>query len=1231
MSTEDIRNRQYILNVNNLNTNLMIEAGAGSGKTTILVDRIIVQIKETDIKMSELVAITFTEKAADVLKYRFQKKLLKAQKDETDPIKKCRLTEALENVDDIQISTIHAFCNRILNECPFEANLGPGFGVLKNQDEANAKNRFIKAYAKVHKNDISFQCIKRLGLTPLNFAQFFSDLVDEEYSQVEWSTPISNPQNYFNKAITIAESVCNVVKSACDTKGLSYEEIVKETSGVGPHIKDGLRRAYEASVSKQPEELRIAIEKLSSYADKDNAGNDILDIKGSVKKSEQEALYNTVKELVNELGSQNSNLREAILLFNDLYLSMLVPMAEEYRKAAKRNLSNQELLNYACNLLRNSDKAREYLRKQFKFFYVDEYQDTDPVQTEIFLWLVADGDLTGNNITEKIANAKLLPGKICYIGDPKQSIYGFRKADITLYRKVKALVEKDANSELVKLYANFRSNKEICTWIEKTFKNDFEGLKIETDKQPCVEKDYLSGVYCYRYEYTNSSTEDLAYEAEHIAKVIKNLIDSNCKLYSADRVVEEKDFMVLTPKKKHINAVVSALKKYGLKVEVDGESSISTSKEVANLFYILDFVNNPYSSLKFGKLIRFVAREHYIPGKDYSEARKLVLEKDDVDFENNLNDMSLSVKERNLVKMLRKLVRKRHTQKPLILVQTVIEDLVSLVYSDVYDDARVGYVYGQLEQVFEQLRSKPIATLNCVCRELKSILENKELDKELIVRNTSDAVKVMNVHKAKGLEGKVVILAAGRASALKHSSSNLYCTETGSGNMIVSEPKENLFKYDCVHSYSNGFETIDKKKAEAEKEEHKRLLYVAATRAEEALIIPIPYALPSKTEAKGNTIFKTGKEYRKGFWGDLIPQCGEDDRVHNPDDALAKLDLAFAQKPGANAEDKARIRALVYTSYCNNLNMNCKNGYGKPGSIIQEPNRAVTNTNSNIVNTKLVYRDDTAYDAKLEENRRILGENQLGGISVKLISPSSCEEHKYHNTGSVEAGRMKGNLYGLILHKTYELLVNQIMLHKAKGIDYIKANLDDTIDYILPLAAKEGLVQEALTREQCRRILIPEEEIEGVLAKIQSQQIEYVANHLKAELTMRMKEFMDDKEIMDDLLGDLSAVAYTELPFAMYMPDENGIKVFVNGTMDLLIETKDKFIIWDYKSDGMQYLKDSDELESIEDFEKAIGMVYAPQLEMYTKAVKIMVEHDELRKTKAIETKLYHMYRVKKG
>lgn len=1230
MCTEDNINRQYILDVKNLDKNLMIEAGAGSGKTTILIDRLIMQIKETDIKLSELVAITFTEKAADVLKFRFQNELVEAHKNESDPIKKRRLTEALNNVETIQISTIHSFCNKILNECPFEANLGPGFGILRTQEEANAKNRFIKAYAKKHENDENMLLIKTLGLNPLNFTKFFSDLIDEEYSEIEYSTSYNTHKEYYDNAISKAQLVCDEIKAAWDATGLSYDRLIKASKGDKPHINDGLIKAYEASMSSNSKNLRIAIEKLSGYIGEDNDGYDILRIKGSVTKKELPEFYKIVKELESKLGQHKTNIREVMYCLNDLYLSMLEPMAEAYKTEAKRNLSNQELLNYTCNLLRNSSKAREYLRNNYKFFYVDEYQDTDPVQTEIFLWLVASKDLVGNNLTEKIKNATLLPGKICYIGDPKQSIYGFRKADITLYTKVKELIIKDANSELVNLYANFRSNKEICSWVENTFKNDFPGLKIETNKQLCDDKDALSGVYYYRYKYSNSTNDDIAYEAEHIAKLIKGLIDSKCKLYSADRPVEEKDFMVLTPVKKQITVVVNALKKYGLKVEVDGESTISNSKEVTNLLYILDYVNDPKNALKFGKLIRYVAREHCIPGEDYTEAIKLILEQDDIEFENQLNALQLSEKVAKLVKKLRRLVSRRYTPMPLVLVQQVIEDLGSLVYSGNYDDDKVGYVYGQLEQVFEQLRNKPIATLNCVCRELKNIVDNKELDKELMVRNASNSVRVMNVHKSKGLEGKVVILAAGRYSNQKHISSNLYCIESTNGNRIVSEPKESSNNFQFIHSYSKGYDVADKGKGEAEKEEHIRLLYVAATRAEEALIIPIPYGVLSDSEAKtGNKKFVEGKEFGTGFWGALKPKYGEDDRVHNPYEAEKLLEERFAQNPGAKADIKARIRKQVYEIYCNTLNENCKK-YGKPSEIIQEPKVISNKSDINSVNDKLIYRDDSVYGTIQEKNLEILGANQLGDISEKLVSPSSMEEHNHHNNGDVEAGRMKGNLYGLILHKTYELVVKKIMLNRHNGIEYIKENQDEIIEYILPLAVGDGLEQEPLTVKQCNRILIPEEVVDELLKKTLTQQIKYLVNHFRGELSGRIKDFLDDKEIMEDLLGEPDTVSYTELPFAMYMPNENGVKTFVNGTMDLLIETKDKFIIWDYKSDGRQYLPNSKELENIEDFEMALDKVYAPQLELYTKAVEQMIANDDKRKGKRIVTKLYHMYRGQK-
>lgn len=126
--------------------------------------------------------------------------------------------------------------------------------------------------------------------------------MDEEYNEIERSTSYSTPKECFDGAIDKAVLVCNAIQDAWNATGLSYDRLVEVTKGDKPHIKDGLRRAYETSISKEPKDLRIAIEKLSGYIGVDKQGDDILNVKGQGKKDDAPDVFEITKTLVCDLG-----------------------------------------------------------------------------------------------------------------------------------------------------------------------------------------------------------------------------------------------------------------------------------------------------------------------------------------------------------------------------------------------------------------------------------------------------------------------------------------------------------------------------------------------------------------------------------------------------------------------------------------------------------------------------------------------------------------------------------------------------------------------------------------------------------------------------------------------------------------------------------------------------------------------------------------------------------------
>src|SRR5699024_11094902 len=152
----------------------------------------------------------------------------------------------------------------------------------------------------------------------------------------------------------------------------------------------------------------------------------------------------------------------------------------------KNQLTFNELLYKAAELLKNSDTAKKHFKDKYRFFYIDEFQDTDPIQAELILHLTHEGKTSSR--LKDWQDSRPKPGSLFVVGDPKQSIYRFRRADISIYNQVKKIIED--NGELVYLDINFRSSNNICNWVENTFKNreDFGFKEKSTETQAGFER-----------------------------------------------------------------------------------------------------------------------------------------------------------------------------------------------------------------------------------------------------------------------------------------------------------------------------------------------------------------------------------------------------------------------------------------------------------------------------------------------------------------------------------------------------------------------------------------------------------------------------------------------------------------------------------------------------------------------------------------------------------------------
>ena len=206
--------------------NLLIEALAGAGKTTILVDRLKAQVKTTD--PSKIVAITFTEKAADELKGRFQEKLLE-EYNEASGAEKDALQNAVEHINDIQISTIHAFCNKLLKEMAFEAGLGLDFEVVQDVNEEEVIRTFFENFCR---DDAQREDRERLAKAGINAEQLFSTFKAMCYKKNvdEWvyDDALSLDSNEFDRTINFIKSK-DILKTIYDC--LREDKPIKDKKG----------------------------------------------------------------------------------------------------------------------------------------------------------------------------------------------------------------------------------------------------------------------------------------------------------------------------------------------------------------------------------------------------------------------------------------------------------------------------------------------------------------------------------------------------------------------------------------------------------------------------------------------------------------------------------------------------------------------------------------------------------------------------------------------------------------------------------------------------------------------------------------------------------------------------------------------------------------------------------------------------------------------------------------
>ncbi len=805
--------------VRELDVNFLVEAGAGAGKTTEMIRRMIALVSTGRAQVDQIAAVTFTRKAAAELRERFQNELeneiLKAR-DRNDMMLAQRLDDALRRIDTGFIGTIHAFCARLLREHPIEAGLDPDFTeVVEVEELIMRRQAWTRAIERMAHDDApELRELITVGLRPAQLYTLYEKLCD--YADVEFPAPHHarpDPTHVRERLELLLDRAERVLPARRPQGG--YDDFQRRLRSL----------TFKRQVLSWNDESNFfdALEKAIAAA---NAR--ITATRWPNALDDGKELLRAFQEFAEPGGAAAALLAQWWAYRYPYAIAFAQKAAGYYTEDRLRTgrLNFADLLTFAARLLREHAGARKSLGSKFRHVLVDEFQDTDPIQAEILFLLAAE------QADERDWRAvSLRPGALFVVGDPKQSIYRFRRADIGIYNLVKTRFEQGEGA-VIQLTSNFRSTKPIETFVNRVFSEllperateqqaAFTPMNVQKSARP------WHGAWCHSFDVATRRHDVISQaDADRIATLIARRIRKGRR--------QPGDFLLLTNRKATLQTYARALEARDVPVEVTG-SNVGLEDELHELVILLEALSDPSdATLTIAVLLGLFF------GLDYEQllAHKVAC--------GDLRDPFSFLSEKPLppsdvmraLLQLRKWWELCRREPADVAIPRIVEDIGLLPHAAGGDlgATRAGALLFALDAV----RAAGLAgdtSLRAAIEAIRVATDAAEAEAPL-EPGRSNAVRVMNVHKAKGLEAPVVFLAFPTGEWQADPTIHVERPASGAavGYVKVEERGDAPFS---MRTLAQPFDWPQRAASEEEFEraEDVRLLYVAATRAAEELIV----------------------------------------------------------------------------------------------------------------------------------------------------------------------------------------------------------------------------------------------------------------------------------------------------------------------------------------------------------------------------------------------------------
>ena len=740
---------------------VFVSAGAGTGKTAVLVERVVRAVCDRGLDVDSILVITYTRRAAGELRTRIRAAF--AERGRHD---------LARELDGAWISTIHGFCARLLRSYPLAAGLDPRFREL---EEAQAAVLRSEAFGEA-------------------LAEFCAG---------------EDPQRLELLATYGSDGLRRMLTSVYETLRAAGRQLDLEVAP-RPELQERVEelRAAAGSLARDPDATDAQLQAASGLLelfDRDLRPDRLMSLGTYKARGDRAAAYCDALAAVEQAALDEAAARDRALL-QDLLTLFAARYAEA--KARESALDFEDLQLEARDLLRSQPDLREREQARFRSILVDEFQDTNRLQTEII-------DLLRTPETE-----------LFFVGDEFQSIYGFRHADVQVFRE-----RRDAVEQPLSLTLNYRSRPEVLAAVNELFGSDF-GSEFQELAAAAEFPDPVFGhpvelLVTDKESYKDSGVHWRRGEARAVARRVRELVDAGAATPG--------EIVLLFAAGTDAEWYEDELRRAGLPTYRATGKGYFGQQQVVDLLAYLRLLQNRYDDVA---LLSVLASPFVGVSNDALALIRRVASRRPL-FTGIEHSMAPGLTERDerLLRAFRQRYDRLVETMPRLSLERLCEQIVS---EHDYDlavlalwDGRRRYAnmrkLARLARSYEELRGPDVegfvrfvAEQEAVgARELEAVAEEEG----------ADAVRLLTIHAAKGLEFKVVIVADAGRDRVPPSPDEILALPDGRFGFRVADPvtakRRGAFDY----------EAVKEARQEAERAERLRLYYVAMTRAKERLIV----------------------------------------------------------------------------------------------------------------------------------------------------------------------------------------------------------------------------------------------------------------------------------------------------------------------------------------------------------------------------------------------------------